>query len=221
VPLPRLLRKLREDADGRLLLYLVLVQATTTVVSPYLNPYMLERLRLPYAAYMALLAAAFLGRVALLPALGRLAHRFGAAALLRAAGIAIVPLPTTWLVTDAFLPLFAFQFLGGVAWGAYELASFLLYFDSMRENERTTMLTTFQLAHAVATLLGSAIGAAWLAAGLGYAWLFVVATAARTLTIPPLLRLHEAARPRAAAVLLAADRDFDPRLPDRAAERVP
>ncbi|MGQ0614817.1 MAG: MFS transporter [Planctomycetaceae bacterium] len=215
VPLRELLGRIRGRADGRLLLYLVGAQATAAIASPYFNPYMLEKLAFSYDRYMTLLGCAFLGRVALLPALGRFAHRFGAAALLRAAGFAIVPLPAFWLLTTAYEPLLVVQFVTGTAWGAYELASFLLYFDSVEEHERTSLLTTYQFAHAAGTVGGSALGAVWLAtlheSTNAYLYLFAISTAARALTLIPLARVRAAEPALAPAALVAPGEAFDPR----------
>ena len=50
------------------------------------------------------------------------------------------------------------QFAAGAVWAAYELAMFLLFFETCRREERTSILTQFNLANAVALVIGALIG---------------------------------------------------------------
>jgi MFS family permease len=126
---------------------------------------MLGPLGLSYAQYVLLVATAFGAKVVALPAMGALAHRFGARRMLAWGGVAIIPLSSFWIVSENFYYLMCVQLVGGVAWAAYELAMFLLFFETMPTEERTSLLTTFNLAHAVATATGSLVGGAIL-----YSW---------------------------------------------------
>jgi MFS family permease len=75
------------------------------------------------------------------------------------------------------------QFLGGVVWAAYELAMLLMFFESVRKEERTSILTMFNLGNSVALALGSILGGCLLKI-LGesreaYLFLFAVSSFAR------------------------------------------
>ena len=48
--------------------------------------------------------------------------------------------------------------IAGAVWAAYELATFLLLFETIPEQERTSVLTTFNLANAIAMVCGSLLG---------------------------------------------------------------
>jgi MFS family permease len=227
VPARELVGRFRHSAAGRLLSYLLAVQISVTVASPYFSPYMLRQLELSYAGYMALVAASFAAKIAALPLLGGLARRFGAHQLLWIGGIAIVPLASFWLVSDSFFYLAGVQVVAGIAWGAYELATFLLVFETIREEERTSVLTTFNLANAVAMVAGSLIGGALLHR-LGddrdaYFTIFLLSAGARSLTLLLLFRLPRVSlEPRPLAIRTVAvrpsagsdDRPILPSLPD-------
>ena len=190
----RLLHRLRH-AEGRLLLYMASVQVMAQMAAPYFTPFMLKQLRLSYGAYMLLLAAAYLAKALASPLLGRFAHRSGAKHLLWFGGLGIVPLAALWMVSSAVPYLLVIQLLAGVLWGAYELASFLLMLETIPNEERTSILTTFNLLNAVAIATGSLIGGAVLRlAGGGreaYLLLFLVSSAGRLLTLPLLRRVIE------------------------------
>lgn len=188
-----LLRRCRSNGDGRLLVYLLSVHAAVQIAGPYFTPYMLRKLMFPYWEYVLLVAVAFVAKAMALPTLGRLAQRCGAQRLLWLGGVGIVPLAAGWLVSDDLVFLACLQAAGGVAWAAYELGMFLLFFDAIAEEERTSVLTTFNLAQALAQVLGSLVGAALLSL-LGrrieaYLALFALSSTARLLTLPLLARV--------------------------------
>jgi MFS family permease len=140
-----LLSQARHSANGRLVAYLLLLQAAAQLAGPYFTPFMLGQLQLSYSAYMTVLATSFLAKSLALPLLGRIASRIGAMRLLWIGGLAIAPLPALWVISHSVPYLLFLQILGGLAWGAHELAMFLLFFETIPEGERTGVLTTFNL----------------------------------------------------------------------------
>jgi MFS family permease len=192
--------RLRDAGSLRVLRYLLAMQVATHVAAPYFTPYMLSHLGLSYAEFMVLTAAAFLARIAVLPKLGRMADRRGFARVLWLGGLGIVPLPLLWLVSDAFAWLLLVQLVAGVSWAAIELATTLSFFEGIREDDRASVLTAFNLANALAIAVGALIGAglmAWLEVPLSvYACLFGVSSAGRLLAAALLRR---APKPSAAA----------------------
>jgi MFS family permease len=179
--------RFRRAGDGRLLVYLLAVQAAAQLAGPYFTPYMLGPMGLSYVQYVTLIAVSFAAKAVALPALGSLAERCGTRRLLWLGGIGIVPISALWLVSDSFAFLIGVQVLAGTTWAAYELAMFLLFFETIRPAERTSMLTNFNFAHSLATALGSLAGGALLLV-LGkhsqtYLLLFALSSAARALTL--------------------------------------
>jgi MFS family permease len=89
---------------------------------------------------------------------GRVAKKTGARSLLWIGGIGIVPLSAGWLLSQHLAWLMMLQIIGGVFWAAYELAFFLLFFESIAEEERTSVLTLYNLLNTMAWVGGSLIG---------------------------------------------------------------
>jgi MFS family permease len=168
---------------GCLLPFLLWMQASVYIAAPFFTPYMLVQLHLSYAAFTILTAAAFVSRIAALPLLGFLAHRFGTRRLMLVGAAGIVPLPALWLLSNSVIYLLALQCLAGSVWASFELATLLAFFERIPERERTSVLTSFNLANALAIAAGSVIGSS--ALGLcgsgagGYAVLFVLSTVLR------------------------------------------
>ena len=188
-----MVRSLSVDADRHVLVYLLVAQAAVYVSGPYFNPYMLGQLRLNYLNYMVLTCAAMAAKVVFLPALGRVAERFGASRLLWIGGVAIAPMPVLWLVSDRFAYLLALQIYSGLGWAAFELATLLLFFETIPSEKRMGVLTIFNLANAAAIAIGSFLGAGILAAiganRQAYLVLFLVSTLTRSAALLLLVRL--------------------------------
>lgn len=205
-------RPARVPGNRRLIGYLLSLQIGVQVAAPYFTPYMLgeKALHLSYVAYMALIAASFVSKILALPWLGHLAAQHGARRLLRIAGITVVPLPALWTISHDYGFLVGIQLFSGIAWGAHELATFLLFFDAIRPEERTRVLTWYNLASALAMVIGASFGALLLRGQgvdfAGYAVLFWISACARSLTLPLLAWMpdaHVTAPPPATGILAA------------------
>jgi MFS family permease len=190
--LRRLFHALMEDDTGRLFLYLLGAQAAVQISGPYFNPYMLDCLKLPYYQYVALICAAYCAKMLCLPAFGKLVARWGATRLLWCGGVAIIPTSALWLVSSSFSYLLVAQVVSGVSWAAYELAMFLLAFETIPDHRRMAVMTAFNLANATAILVGSLLGGAllvfWGITREAYLALFLISSIARVFAILLLLR---------------------------------
>ena len=119
---------------------------------------------------------------------GRVASRTGPLRLLWLASFAIVPLAALWLPSRGVTYLCCVQVLAGSCWAAYELAVMLIFFQEVDAEERTGVVTVYNLGIAVATVAGAACGGLLLRSlGEGwhaYATVFTVSCLARLATIP-------------------------------------
>lgn len=204
--MPEFLRRFRSSGDGRLLVYFLSVQAAAQIAGPYFTPFMLRSLGMSYVSYVTLIAISFAAKALALPAIGSLARRYGTRRLLWIGGVGIVPISGLWLVSHSFAFLCVVQLLAGVTWAAYELAMFLLFFEAIKPEERTGMLTNFNFANSFATAAGSLLGATllwqWGKQPETYLLLFALSSLARALSLIVLWRVPRA--PSAALLPTAA-----------------
>ena len=150
--------RIKAGSSERLLLYFLAVQVAVQISGPYFSPFMLGHLRISYLDYVGLLATSFVAKILMLPACGRFVTRFGVRKLLWVGGIGIMPVSGLWLYAHSFWQLVAIQFIAGAVWAAYELAMFLMFFEAAHRDERTSILTLFNFANAVALVIGALIG---------------------------------------------------------------
>lgn len=178
---------------GPLLLLAVSMQAGVYVSGPFFNPYMLKVLDFSYAGYAILLGTSFVAKFLLLPLWGRYAHQRGAQSLLWIGVYGVIPLSMGWVFSTNYHWLLALQVFSGAAWGAYELALMLLFFETIPERDRTNILTVYNVANSLALVLGSTLGAAVLKWGAvsqeSYLWVFGISTCVRMGSLIWLVRL--------------------------------
>ena len=198
------LGRLRHGPDAKLLGYMVVMQITINLAQPFFIPFALKQVQLEYAAYFLLIAAPYAARMIAFPLFGQVAHRAGARTLLWIGGIGLIPISGLWMLADNLWLLFLAQFIAGLAWAAYELGTFLMIWETVAHGERTSVMTTFNLANSGANAGGALLGGQILA-GLGkdagaYHTLFALSLVLRLFTLILLVRLQRAQGPPASAM---------------------
>ncbi|MFM9961580.1 MAG: MFS transporter [Planctomycetaceae bacterium] len=187
IPVLEQLQRYRHSAGGRLLFYIVVVQFGVWITGPYFAPYMREKLHFSYVDYAVLIAFSFVFKIMALPLCGRFAKRWGARRLLTLGGIGIIPMSGMWSVSDNYAWLCVTQITAGVCWAAYELAFFLLFFESIPADERVSVLTLFNLLNSAALAAGAILGGVILhfahESAAAYQTLFLISSAWRALAL--------------------------------------
>lgn len=207
VSISSVMRTFGRSSAGRLLTYQCAFQVAAQVAQPFLNPFLLAQLKLPYDRYMMLIAAAYIGRMAALPSLGRLAKRIGERRLIVIAGIATVPLPLGWMVSGdsawSVGILLVTQLCFGVAMAAWELSTFLLLFESIDDRDRTQAISTFYVGNWFSGTTGSMIGGTLIPLFIArfgcihaYWGIFALSVALRLLVLPLVFRAARGEPPR-------------------------
>lgn len=188
-------RTFSRGPSGKLLVSAVGMQVGIYVAGPFFVPYMLKELDMDYSKFAVLLGVSYVAKFVCLPAWGRLAHRMGAYRLIWIGAVGIVPLAGGWVVSSNYYWLLVLQVFAGSAWAAYELALVLLFFETIHESERTSLLTLYNVANSAALATGSLIGAAILkGVGVsitGYLWVFAASTMLRLLALLLLRRVPD------------------------------
>lgn len=172
-----LLARFRHGNDARLILCLLAVYFARQLAEPFWHPFVKEQLGNTYDRYVLLLAAGFMGKIVALPVLQRVVGRIGPLQLLRHAAVAMVPVTGLWILSGSLAWLIVAQVLSGAALAAWELASFLMLYEAIAPDERTSVISKLTFVQYLAGATGSLMGG-WVIAELGkdwraYAWLFL------------------------------------------------
>jgi MFS family permease len=193
----------------RLMGFILALQFAAKVCDPYIIPYLLKGLGVPWRLFTVVVAAQMLGKVLALPLWGRFVKAYGPHRLVLVAGLAVVPLGALWALVPVeaaktpvgLVGLIGLQLLTGFAWAAYDLGTFLLLLEDVDERERTSLVTYLVLGTWLCSMAGSLLGAAvlWGAsvgaeqpAAADYWWVFVGSTVLRAViaatVLPALVR---------------------------------
>ncbi|MGO9111893.1 MAG: MFS transporter [Thermoguttaceae bacterium] len=211
---------LTDGPNGRLLLYLMAAQAAVQIAGPYFNPYMLSELHFSYSIYVIVVCASIVARILFLPTVGRIADRVGVRRVFWISAAAIVPASALWLASNNWVYLVAIQIYSGVAWCAFDLATLLLFFETIPRQKRADVLAFFNLATSAATAAGSVLGAgilaAWGANRHAYLVLFLLSTIARAAAIVLLVRIPARTVTGDVVRAIPAPHYLRPKLPRRA-----
>ena len=198
------MRELLTDAAHRparrLCVYLLATHLAVQIALPFVTSYLLGELHLSFAELSLLLAVPFAARIVALPWLGGVARRLGARRLMWIGAIAFIPAAALWPVSTHVAWIAFVQAVTGFAMAAFDLANLLLWFETTRPEERTSVLTTYQFWYSAAVVLGSAVGSMLLVTlGEGraaFVAVFLVSAAARVLACGLLARTGRVAPPR-------------------------
>jgi predicted MFS family arabinose efflux permease len=124
-----------------------------------------------------------ISKIAFSPALGRLIARVGLRKVLGWCALGIAPIPTLYVISDAYPWLLFIQFYGGIAWGGFELGVLIALFDAEDDSERTTMQVAYgamlAMGNAGASFIGGAILAGFGSGYEAYMWVFLISAIAR------------------------------------------
>ena len=177
-------------ADRRtrqLLLYMLAFLMSVMIVGPYFAVYMRSELKFSYLEITTGLFVMMFVKALILPFVGRLAKRIGPGRVLWIGAVMVAPAAALWAVHDQFWWIILVQIYAACGWACWETATFLLIFDTIPAERRTTALTVYQFARSSAFLVGSFLGALILegfgVGPTGYVALFIISSLMRVMTL--------------------------------------
>lgn len=147
--------------------FFVAMQFAVFFSGPFFAPFMLRNMGMSYGEFMILVVLGYLGRVLTLAWAGNLARRLGPGWLLWLGALGLVPLAGLWLVSRDWWFLVGIQLAGGVAWGAYELATSIVFLERIPGHLRTRVLAVYGVGNGSAMVAGSVLGGTVLACFAG------------------------------------------------------
>lgn len=162
------------------------------ISAPFVTPYMLGKLKMSHADFMLAIVALLVGKFLASLWIERNKHPASAYQIFCWGVIAISPAPLGWVLSGNFYYILALQVLSGFAWGLYEIGLALIFFNTLRKEEKVSSITIYNLINSMGIIIGTFIGAVFLnLAGtnyLKYLFLFAMASCFRFATAWLLIR---------------------------------
>ena len=136
-------------------LYITLLLAATYLTSCFYAFYLLHTLQADYLAYFLVILAAPLAKFLTYPYWGKINDRYGTRALLYVSGLLVPIGPLIWFFSQNIAVLVFAEFLAGIAWSGFDLATFNYLLSHPDPKVRLTLSSFYNLGRGTGMLLGS------------------------------------------------------------------
>jgi hypothetical protein len=181
------MRSLKGGTQGQLIRFLFVWYVVAQIAGVYFDPFMLGQLKWSAAQYTGVIATSFIGRILALWALKRWALPRQMSWVLFFGCLLIGLTPLCWTLGHAYGWILLVEFFCGAGWGAFELATVLLYFERIKDEERISVMTYISFTNTLGMVIGVSIGA-WLLHTLPpgietYSKIFLLSSALRLLVL--------------------------------------
>ena len=154
----RIFKQWQGQEVGKLLVFMFVLGIGVHFGAGFFTPYMLNKIKMSYNEYAIMLGTALIARVFTLFFLKHYLSKWRSERVLLVSVLGIVPLPILWNLSHDFYYLLSLQFLSGAAWGTYELVTFLFIFNGIPFQDKTSLLSLFNLLQTIAILIGASVG---------------------------------------------------------------
>jgi len=181
--------------ERHLLLFMLLFQIALQISSPFVGSYLIGHLHYSNTMYFVAVALMFGCKSIASAAFGAMAASHGARRVLVIGSVLLAIHGGLMAIPAGVWTIMLLMSGAGIAWAAYELATFLLLLDVSRPTDRTSLMTSYLFLNAGALLGGSLLGG-WILRTMGsheyaYTALFLTSSIARTAMLPLLKRVPE------------------------------
>jgi MFS family permease len=151
------LYSLWDDRDfRRFSMFMAGMSCFVALSGPFFAVYMLRDLGFSYMEFTLSTASSILAQFLLMPFWGRICDQKGNRYVMAVGGCVIPLLPALWLISDSFTYILALQFVGGIAWGGFSLASANYLYD---QKPRNIHFASYSAIHSSLTAMAIFIGA--------------------------------------------------------------
>jgi MFS family permease len=152
------LKEARNRNYGRFVIYLTLMNFAVYSSAPFFTAYMLKDLKMDYATFTIVTAAALIMKFLTMPVWGRFSDRFGTKKVLSLTGFLMPLVPILWLFSANIWWLLLIQMYSGFVWAGFELAGFNFIFDTTTKQKRATCVAYFNVLNGFAIFFGAMMG---------------------------------------------------------------
>jgi MFS family permease len=191
-------RSLRRTEQGKLVRFLFAWYVVVQIAGVYFDPYMLGYLGWSPVKYTGVIATSFVGRILILRWLRSRTGPRQMSWVLFFGCVGIAATPLWWSISQFYPWILVGELMCGASWGAFELATVLLYFERIKDEERTSIMTYIAFSNTLGMVIGVAIGAAllqnWPPEKNPYQAMFLLSSALRFIVLlaVPAIRMRDA-----------------------------
>ncbi|MBI4158868.1 MFS transporter [Candidatus Woesearchaeota archaeon] len=143
---------------GIFIIFLCLMNFSIFIAGPFFAGYMFYDLKLSYARYTILIAAATLAKYFSLPVWGKAVDKYGTRKILTLSGYLMPAISLLWVFSPNFSYLIFVQIYGGFVWAGFEIAAFNFFFDTIIPQKRAKYIAYSNVLNGIFLFLGAMSG---------------------------------------------------------------
>ncbi len=156
------LKGLKNTEQGKLITFLFFFYVTVHSSASYFNPYMLGPLGFNYIQFMVVVGVSYFGRVIGSRVMQKKARPHQMNQILFIVTLCIALNPLLWAVSRNYSWILFIEFWSGLNWAGLELATSLLFYQRIKDRDRTSIMTYISFIQVGGMALGCSIGALFL-----------------------------------------------------------
>ena len=150
--------KRSDNNYGRFVIYLVLINLVCYIAAPFYTAYMLNDLQFSYTVFMLITVSSVLGSLLAMFFWGKFIDNHGNKKVLYICGMLLPLASLPWVFFKTPVTLLIFEFIGGIIWAGFNLASANFIFDATTPQKRIRCISYFKLLNGIAIFTGAMIG---------------------------------------------------------------
>lgn len=146
---------------GILIISMVTVTFGVYMAAAYYTPHLLRHLKLDYLTYTVMISAVLLFKYISSKFWGEVVDLWGSKKVVVLTSLLICFTTWPWFLTNSLTLIFIAQCYTGIVWAGYELATFTFLLDATEPEERTYVISFYNILNASMGFLGGVVGALW------------------------------------------------------------
>ncbi|MBK9294056.1 MAG: MFS transporter [Oligoflexia bacterium] len=156
-------KNLPQKNYGILIISMVTVTFGVYLAAAYYTPHLLKNLKLDYLTYTIIISAVLLFKYFSSGFWGEVIDMWGSKKVVVLTSLLICFTTWPWFLTESLTLIFVAQCYTGIVWAGYELATFTFLLDATKPEERTYVISFYNILNSSMGFIGGVIGAIWVA----------------------------------------------------------
>jgi len=159
------IRKIPTSNFAKFSLFAGLIIFATSIASPFFSVYMLNNLNFNYIEWIIIIVSSALSQILFMPIWGMFIDKYGRLKALQISGALIPLVPLLWVTSKwimnfhvLFAYLLAIEFLSGIAWAGFNLASTNFIYAAITRERTAICSAYFNVLQGIGIFVGATIG---------------------------------------------------------------
>jgi len=152
------LKEVKSGRSGKIVQYIVLLQAAVNLCSPLFVVYMINELNFSYLMYAAVIGSEFVGKILSSLFWGRSSDKIGDIPVVVLVSFIIPLVPLLWILSPNVIYLVIVQLLSGVAWAGYDISTWSWMHKNISPDKKPRYLTYVYSLNYFSKAAGASIG---------------------------------------------------------------